>query len=94
MAEAFDHVIGTADNAGLEIQGAELAEQAFERLADAMAEQVKGTSIEIVNITPQLLRGRLANAGPACNRIRFLANADAKTMVGGKFEGGSRLRSG
>jgi DNA-binding CsgD family transcriptional regulator/tetratricopeptide (TPR) repeat protein len=37
LAEAFDRVINTADDAGLEIRGAELAEQAFERLADSVS---------------------------------------------------------
>ena len=37
LAEAFDRVITTADDAGLEIQGAELAEQAFERLAGSVS---------------------------------------------------------
>ena len=36
LAEAFDRVINTADDAGLEIRGAELAELAFERLADSV----------------------------------------------------------
>src|SRR5207302_2015029 len=34
---------------------------AFERLSDAIAEQTKGTSIEVVNIAPKLVRGRWAN---------------------------------
>jgi DNA-binding CsgD family transcriptional regulator/tetratricopeptide (TPR) repeat protein len=37
LAEAFDRVINTADDSGLEIRGAELAEQAFERLADSVS---------------------------------------------------------
>ena len=34
---------------------------AFERLSEALTEQVKGTSIEVVTIAPKLMRGRLAN---------------------------------
>jgi short-subunit dehydrogenase len=34
---------------------------AFERLSEALSEQVKGTSIEVATIAPKLMRGRLVN---------------------------------
>src|SRR5205807_4295860 len=37
---------------------------AFEGLAEAVAEQVRGTSIHVVNVTPKLERGTLAEACP------------------------------
>jgi NAD(P)-dependent dehydrogenase (short-subunit alcohol dehydrogenase family) len=37
---------------------------AFESLSEAITEQVKGTSIDVVTIVPKLLRGRLANSCP------------------------------
>jgi short-subunit dehydrogenase len=38
---------------------------AFERLSEALTEQVKGTSIEVVTIAPKLMRGTLINDCPA-----------------------------
>ena len=34
---------------------------AFERLSEALVEQVKGTSIEVVTVAPKLMRGQLTN---------------------------------
>ena len=48
---------------------------AFERLTEAIAEQTRGTSIEVVNITPKLLRGRLAN-DCAANQLYQLQRVD------------------
>ena len=48
---------------------------AFERLTEAIAEQTRGTSIEVANVTPKLLRGRLANDCPA-NRLYQLQRVD------------------
>ncbi|HEX6784230.1 MAG TPA: SDR family NAD(P)-dependent oxidoreductase [Sphingomicrobium sp.] len=36
---------------------------AFERLSEALAEQVRGTSIEVATVVPRLVRGPHANAG-------------------------------
>jgi 3-hydroxybutyrate dehydrogenase len=48
---------------------------AFERLTEAIAEQTRGTSIEVVNVTPKLLRGSLANDCPT-NRLYQLQRVD------------------
>jgi short-subunit dehydrogenase len=48
---------------------------AFERLSEALAEQVKGTSIEVVTITPRLMRGQLANDCPT-NQLYQLRRVD------------------
>lgn len=48
---------------------------AFERLTEAIAEQTRGTSIEVVNVTPKLLRGGLANDCPT-NRLYQLRRVD------------------
>jgi short-subunit dehydrogenase len=48
---------------------------AFERLSEALAEQVKGTSIEVVTIAPKLMRGRLANDCPM-NQLYQLRRVD------------------
>jgi NADP-dependent 3-hydroxy acid dehydrogenase YdfG len=48
---------------------------AFERLTEAIAEQTRGTSIEVVNIKPKLLRGRLARDCPT-NRLYELQRVD------------------
>jgi NAD(P)-dependent dehydrogenase (short-subunit alcohol dehydrogenase family) len=48
---------------------------AFERLSDALAEQVKGTSIEVVTIAPKLMRGRLASDCPS-NQLYQLQRVD------------------
>ena len=48
---------------------------AFERLTEAIAEQTRGTSIEVVNVTPKLLRGRLARDCPT-NRLYELQRVD------------------
>jgi len=57
------------------------SQRAFERLSDAMAEQTRGTSIEVVNVTPKLLRGRLANAGPA-HQLYQLQRVDEECTAG------------
>ena len=36
--------------------------EAFERLADMLKEQTRGTGIDVVNVTPKLLPGAVANA--------------------------------
>jgi len=48
---------------------------AFERLTEAIAEQTRGTSIEVLNVTPKLLRGSLANDCPT-NRLYHLQRVD------------------
>jgi NAD(P)-dependent dehydrogenase (short-subunit alcohol dehydrogenase family) len=48
---------------------------AFERLTEAIAEQTRGTSIEVVNVTPKLLRGGLANDCPT-SRLYQLQRVD------------------
>jgi NADP-dependent 3-hydroxy acid dehydrogenase YdfG len=48
---------------------------AFERLTEAIAEQTRGTSIEVINVTPKLLRGSLANDCPT-NRLYQLQRVD------------------
>jgi NAD(P)-dependent dehydrogenase (short-subunit alcohol dehydrogenase family) len=48
---------------------------AFERLTEAIAEQIRGTSIEAVNVTPKLLRGSLVNDCPT-NRLYQLQRVD------------------
>ena len=48
---------------------------AFERLTEAIAEQTRGTSIEVVNLKPKLLRGRLASDCPT-NRLYELQRVD------------------
>jgi short-subunit dehydrogenase len=48
---------------------------AFERLSEALTEQVKGTSIEVATIAPKLMRGRLASECPA-NQLYQLRRVD------------------
>lgn len=48
---------------------------AFERLSEALAEQVKGTSIEVATIVPRLLRGSFANDCPS-NQLYQLRRVD------------------
>src|SRR5438105_5240436 len=48
---------------------------AFERLSEALTEQVKGTSIEVVTIAPKLMRGRLASDCPT-NQLYQLRRVD------------------
>jgi NAD(P)-dependent dehydrogenase (short-subunit alcohol dehydrogenase family) len=48
---------------------------AFERLTEAIAEQTRGTSIEVINVTPKLLRGPLAT-DCATNRLYQLQRVD------------------
>jgi 3-hydroxybutyrate dehydrogenase len=48
---------------------------AFERLSEALAEQVKGTSIEVATIAPKLMRGRLVNDCSA-NQLYQLRRVD------------------
>lgn len=48
---------------------------AFERLSEALMEQVKGTSIEAVTIAPKLMRGQLVNECPA-NQLYQLRRVD------------------
>jgi NADP-dependent 3-hydroxy acid dehydrogenase YdfG len=44
---------------------------AFERLSEALAEQVRGTAIEMVSFTPKLARAQLANRAPADQLYRL-----------------------
>ena len=48
---------------------------AFERLSEALSEQVKGTSIDVVTIAPKLMRGQLVNEFPA-NQLYQLRRVD------------------
>ena len=48
---------------------------AFERLSEALSEQVKGTAIEVVTIAPKLMRGQLVNEFPA-NQLYQLRRVD------------------
>jgi len=44
---------------------------AFERLSEALAEQVKGTSIEVTTLVPRLVRGNRANASESIGLYRL-----------------------
>ena len=44
---------------------------AFERLSDALAEQVRDHGIEVVGITPRIARAKLANRAPADQLYRL-----------------------
>lgn len=50
---------------------------AFERLTEAIAEQTRGTSIEVMNLTPRLLRGGPVNDGPT-SRLYQLQRVDER----------------
>ena len=73
---------------------------AFERLSEALAEQVKGTSIEAVTVAPKLMRGRLANDCSA-NQLYQLRRVDeqhtadriATIIEGSRGSAGRRARS-
>jgi short-subunit dehydrogenase len=68
---------------------------AFERLSEALAEQVKGTSIDVVTIAPKLMRGQLVNDCPA-NQLYQLRRVDEQhtaDRVLALIEGARRLRA-
>lgn len=44
---------------------------AFERLSDALAEDVRGTTIDVVSFTPRLARAQLAHRAPADQLYRL-----------------------
>jgi short-subunit dehydrogenase len=48
---------------------------AFERLSEALTEQVRGTSIDVVSIAPKLMRGRLVDECPT-NQLYQLRRVD------------------
>src|SRR3954451_23073000 len=71
---------------------------AFERLSEALAEQVKGTSIEVVALTPRLMRGRLVGDCSATQlyqlrRVDEQDTADRVTAMVEDARGFARRRS-